>query len=312
MFGSTYDIEDEEFETIVRYTAIVGDSLAGGRSVDFFQWLRYFPIKALKATKEFVRLRDPLILKKIKEHQQSFQEGKIRDLTDALLSGAKQEMADDATTVKYLGDDNILMIVNDVFNAAIDTTTTTFDWFIVYSVLYPETQKKLHAQLDSTIGRSRLPNLGDRNTLQYLEAAIHETLRFATVAPFTFAHNTTCDTTLAGYKLPKDTRVFYNIHAINHDERHWENPEEFRPERWLDENGVFIRKLNDSYLSFSAGKRVCFGQALAKMELFVVLAQVYQRFEFVPADGEPLPQLNGRVSITHEPFPYKICARKRF
>ena len=312
MFGSTYDIEDEEFETIVHYTAIVGDSLAGGRSVDFFQWLRYFPIKALKATKEFVRLRDPLILKKIKQHQETFQDGKIRDLTDALLSGAKQEMADDATTVKYLGDDNILMIINDVFNAAIDTTTTTFDWFIVYSVLYPETQKKLHAQLDSIIGRSRLPNLEDRNTLQYLEAAIHETLRLATVAPFTFAHNTTCDTTLAGYKLPKDTRVFYNIHAINHDERHWENPEEFKPERWLDDNGVFIRKLNDSYLSFSAGKRVCFGQALAKMELFVVLAQVYQRFEFVPADGEPLPQLNGRVSITHEPFPYKICARKRF
>ena len=205
----------------------------------------------------------------------------------------------------------MMMIMADVFNAGIEITTTTMNWFFAFSVLWPETQKKIHEELDRVIGRTRRPCMDDRPSLNYFEAAVNETLRFASVTSIAVPHCTTCDTSVAGYKIPKGTHVFYNLYAMHHDERHWVDPENFRPERWLNEEGNYVAGAHNSFLPFPAGKRVCFGEALAKMELFLILAKVYQRFKFLPGNKEDLPKVDGFVFLTHEPKPYKIQARKR-
>ena len=286
--------------------------IVGSNGVDFLTWLRYFPNKNINLIREAVRIRDPILEKWLAKHKETFQKGKIRDFTDALIDAANEEIADNKKSERYLEEDNLIMIMSDVFSAAIETTSTTLSWFIVFSVLWPEKQKKIHEELDGVIGRDRLPCMDDRSSLPYLEAAINETARLGSTAPLILPHRTTCDTSLSGYKIPKHTHVIFNLYAIHHDERHWKDPGDFQPERWLDEDGKYTPGKHESFLPFSAGKRVCFGEALAKMELFLILSRVFQRFEFLPADGEELPSTEGVVYLTHEPKEYKVVAKKRF
>lgn len=288
------------------------EGLAGANGVDFLTWLRHFPNKNINLLRESASLRDPILEKWLAKHRETFEKGKIRDFTDALIDAANEEIAENKTSQRYLEQDNLIMIMADVFNAAIETTSTTMSWFIVFSVLWPEKQKKIQEELDKVIGRDRMPCMEDRPSLPYFEAAINETARLASVAPLGVPHRTTCDTTLAGFKIPKHTHVFYNQYAIHHDERHWKDAEQFQPERWLDENGNYTPGAHSSFLPFSAGKRVCFGESLAKMELFLILSQAFQRFSFSPAEGEELPSMDGFVFLTHEPKPYKVVAKKRF
>ncbi|XP_065069191.1 steroid 17-alpha-hydroxylase/17,20 lyase-like isoform X3 [Rhopilema esculentum] len=312
VFGSKYNIDDEEFTTIIHYCKLLVEGIAGANGVDFLTWMSHFPNHNISLIRESGSLRDPILAKWLKKHRETFEKGNIRDFTDALIDAADEEIKQNKSSDRYLKEDNMMMIMADVFNAGIETTTTTMNWFVAFSVLWPETQKKIHEELDRVIGRTRKPCMDDRSALNYLEAAINETARMASVVPLAVPHSTTCDTSVAGYKIPKGTHVFYNLYAMHRDERHWVDPEDFRPERWLNEEGNYVAGAHNSFLPFSAGKRVCFGEALAKMELFLILAQVYQRFEFLPGNKEDLPKLDGFVFITHEPKPYKIQIRKRF
>ncbi len=311
MFGCKYDINDEEFSKIIHLNQNISEGLAGGNGVDFLTWLRFFPNRHINQLRESVSLRDPILLRRLRKHQETYEEGNIRDFTDALIYAANEEIKEEKSSQRYLKEENILMIMADIFSAGIETTATTMRWFIAYSVIWPETQRKIHEELDKVIGRSRLPQMSDRTSLPYFEAAINETARLATVAPLSIPHQTTCDTSVAGYRIPKKTHVFFNLYAIHHDERHWKDPETFCPERWLDENGNYTPGAHKSFLPFSAGKRVCFGESLAKMELFLTLAQVYQRFEFKQAPDCELPNLEGFVFLAHEPQPYKIVIKER-
>ena len=312
VFGSKYEIDDDEFTTIIYYNKLMFEGLAGANGVDFLNWLRHFPNHNINLLRESASLRDPILEKWLRKHKETFKKGSLRDFTDALIDAAEEEVLENKSSERYLEEDNLVMIMADVFNAGIETTTTTMNWFVAFSVLWPDVQRKIHEELDTVIGRARQPSLDDRPSLPYFEAAVNEAARLASVAPLGVPHCTTCDTSVAGFQIPKHTHVFYNLYAIHHDERYWDEPEEFRPERWLDKEGNFFPGAHAPFLPFSAGKRVCFGEALAKMELFLVLAQMYQRFEFLRAENEDLPTLDGYVFLTHEPKPYKIMARKRY
>eukprot|EP00795_Rhopilema_esculentum_P004849 gene4849-21177_t len=301
VFGAKYNIDDEEFKKILHYNKIMFEGLAGANNVDFLTWLRHLPNRNLRLLRESVMLREPIVEKWLQAHRETFKRGNARDFTDGLLEAAEEEISQNKSSRGILSEDTIKCLMADVFSAGLETTAVN-----------NELQRKIHKELDEVIGRARKPCMEDRHALNYFEAAINETARFASVAPFTIPHCTTRDTSVAGYKIPKDTHVFYNLYAIHHDERYWVDPQDFQPERWLDEEGNYVAGAHASFLPFSAGKRVCFGEALARMELFLVLAQLYQRFEFLPANKEDLPKLDGYVFATHEPKPYKIMVRKRF
>ena len=312
VFGSSYDDKDEEFLTILHYNKLQFAGLAGSSAVDFMPWLRFFPNKYLDMLKTSIKLRDPILEKWLKYHKETLVEGQPRDLTDALLEGAKEELSNNKSEERFFTDDHILMMMGDIFNAGFETVTTTLRWAVTYFVHWPKIQQKVHEELDFVIGRDRLTTLADTTSLPYLQATIHEVGRIASVVPFLVPHKTTCDTSAAGYDIPKNTHVFVNAYAIHHDEREWEKPEEFCPERWLDNNGHFVPGKNKAYLPFSAGPRVCFGEALAKCELFLFLSHTLQVFSFEKAPGQELPKLEGHIGLTREPFPFQINIRKRF
>ncbi|XP_063818009.1 steroid 17-alpha-hydroxylase/17,20 lyase [Pseudophryne corroboree] len=312
-FNTRYSRDDAEFETMLRYSKGIVDTVAKDSLVDIFPWLQLFPNKDLALLKKSVEARDQLLQKKLKEHEEAFCSETVQDLLDALLK-AKFSMENNNSNFPQgigLTDDHILMTVGDIFGAGVETTTTVLKWAIAYLLHYPEVQKKIQEELDVKVGFGRHPLLSDRKTLHYLEATIAEVLRIRPVSPLLIPHVAMQDSSIGEYTIPKDARVVINLWSLHHDEKEWENPEDFNPERFLDENGNRVHSPSQSYLPFGAGIRVCLGEALAKMEIFLFLSWILQRFTMEVPEGDPLPDLEGKFGVVLQVKPFKVTTKLR-
>ncbi|KAI0032975.1 cytochrome P450 [Vararia minispora EC-137] len=193
-------------------------------------------------------------------------------------------------------------------------TTTTFgslELFVLASILHPHCVVKAQSELDTVVGRSRMPSFDDESSLPYVRAMIKEAMRWQVVAPTGLAHATTADDEYEGFHIPKGATVWGNINAISHDPELFDEPDVFTPERFL--NATHPR-LVDFDLPFGFGRRICPGRAVAEQALFIVIARMLWAFDFSPAiddAGRPLlPNPNAATSnVTRRPdvFP---CALK--
>ncbi|KAH8040300.1 hypothetical protein HPB51_010080 [Rhipicephalus microplus] len=124
---------------------------------------------------------------------------------------------------------------------------------------------------------SRPPAYGDREKLPFTIACLLETLRMHPATPLGIPHNTTTDTRVGKWDIPKDTGMLYNIYAVHHDPKNWEEPEEFRPERFLDPVTGKVCTDVGPLITFGQGARSCPGEKLAKMDVFYIFVRLVQR-----------------------------------
>lgn len=305
LFNSRYDIDDPEFldlsENNHRATWVVGGLL------DVFPWLYHFPVKHTNALNEMVRSRDKMLNKRYKEHIETYQEGKVRDLTDALIKAKSEE---DSDSREVITQDHIIMTMQDVFIAGHETTTTTLLWLTIFLANHPKTQARVHEELDQVVGRDRAPDLSDRENLPYLQASVAETFRFSSLVPLMLPHKAIRDSSLGGYVIPKNSMVFFNSHAMNHDEQYWDHPEVFDPSRFLDDKGLYSAG-NLAYLPFGAGRRGCLGESIAKRKVFLFAAKILHQFEFKKVPGCSLDNLEGEGRLVNTPRQFKVIAEDR-
>ena len=106
------------------------------------------------------------------------------------------------------------------------------------------------------------PYLKDKYKLHFVQAFIQEALRFSSFVTINGPHKTLIDEKLDSYNIPKETTVIYNFWAIHHDEEILEKPNTLDPHRWIDDGGNFQN--SKSFILFSAGKRACLGENLAR------------------------------------------------
>lgn len=312
VFGSRYDLENPEFYTILKYNEQFVQGFRAGNLVDYFPWLRFFPNKSLDMIKEAIKDRDTILQKKLDEHKRTFKDDVTRDLTDALLKAIKDFRADNPGVNLPLNEDHVVMTMNDIFSAGLETTSTCVEWSLAYFVLNPKVQVRIHQELDAVVGRDRMPDLQDRGNLSYLEAAIAEVLRYSSLVPLLFPHSTTADTTLNGYNIPKDTIVLFNVWAMHHDPSEWSNPYEFDPTRFLDSEGKYFCPGTKSYMPFSAGRRVCLAESLGKIQLFLFISRLLHKFRFSIPSGTKAPDLEGIFGASLCPKPYQLYVERRF
>lgn len=165
----------------------------------------------------------------------------------------------------------------------------------------------MQEEIDRVIGREREPSFNDRMNMPYTEATILEIHRVVTLVPLSVPHRNVKDTHIFGHFIPKNTVILPNIWAVHHDVKIWKDPDNFRPERFLDKNEP---NKSEFVISFSIGKRACAGEPLARMELFLYFVSLLQTFEFVPPDGI-IPSLEGIISPARRPKFQNICAKPR-
>ena len=149
----------------------------------------------------------------------------------------------------------------NIFTAGTDTSASTIEWGLAELINHPDIMKKAIEEIHQVVGESRLIQESDVPNLPYLQAIVKETLRLHPTAPL-IPRKSTKHCTVAGYDIPANTHIYINLWALHRDPNHWENPLEFRPERFQ-ENKLDVRGQHFHYLPFGSGKRMCPGISLA-------------------------------------------------
>ncbi|KAM3930489.1 cytochrome P450 2K1-like [Leptodactylus fuscus] len=227
-----------------------------------------------------------------------------RNLVDAYLTKQQEGKPESAL---YFHDENLIALVENLFTAGMETTSTTLRWGILLMMKYPEIQRKVHNEIEAVIGSAQ-PQVEHRKQMPYTDAVIHEIQRFGDIVPGSAPHTTSQDVTFRGYFLPKGTVVIPLLHSVLRDKAYFEKPYEFYPEHFLDTEGK-LKKI-EAFIPFSIGKRSCAGETLAKMELFLFFTTLLQNFTFQAPPGAIL-DLNPAMSSTNGPKAYEFCAIPR-
>jgi cytochrome P450 len=201
-------------------------------------------------------------------------------------------------------EDVVKRVLGSMFQAGVDTTVSSMTSLFVALTLYPEVQRRAQAQIDSVVSRDRLPTFEDRSRLPYIEAICKELLRWQIVLPLGFPHASTEDSVYRGFFIPKGSIMIANSWAILHNPDLYPDPEAFRPERFLNEDGTF-RDDPAISLAFGGGKRICPGRHLVDATLFIITASVLSAFNVTKARDEngheiPVtPMVQGDSILTH-------------
>uniref|UniRef100_A0A670J5I3 Cytochrome P450 family 2 subfamily W member 1 n=1 Tax=Podarcis muralis TaxID=64176 RepID=A0A670J5I3_PODMU len=216
-------------------------------------------------------------------------------------------------TNAYFHNENLKAVVANLFGAGVETTSTTLRWGLLLMMKYPEIQSELKVQeeIAKVVGSSQ-PRIEHRTKMPYTDAVVHEIQRFANIVPTNLPHATATDVTLNGYFIPKGTHIIPLLSSVLHDESQWEKPHKFYPEHFLNSEGKFVKR--DAFMPFSAGRRACLGETLAKTELFLFFTSLLQGFTFQPPPGTSQEDLDltPAVGLTTSPMPHQLCALPRF
>ncbi|KAG6554076.1 hypothetical protein Mapa_003991 [Marchantia paleacea] len=180
-----------------------------------------------------------------------------------------------------LSDDAISGAILDMIIAGSDTSFITADWAIAQLMKNPHMMKNLQNELDGVVGRDRCVKESDFHQLKYLQCVVKESLRMHSPAPLGIPHCSVQETKLAGYDIPANSTVLINFWALNRDPKNWPDPEEFKPERFED-NEINIFGQDFTLLPFSSGRRGCSGMLLGFTMAQLTVASVIHSFNLEP------------------------------
>ncbi|XP_076987895.1 cytochrome P450 2A13-like [Tamandua tetradactyla] len=295
VFGDRFDYEDKEFLSLLRMMlgSFQFTSTSMGQLYEmFYPVMKHLPGPQQQAFKELQGLED-FIAKKVERNQRTLDPNSPRDFIDSFLIRIQQEQKNPNTEF-YLR--NLVSTTLNIFFAGTETVSTTLRYGFLILMKHPDVEAKVHEEIDRVIGKNRQPKFEDRAKMPYTEAVIHEIQRFGDMLPMSLARRVTKDTKFRDFLIPKGTEVFPMLGSVLRDPKFFSNPRDFNPQHFLDEKGQF--KKNDAFVPFSIGKRNCFGEGLARMELFLFLTAIMQNFCF----KSPLSPQDIDVSPKHVGF----------
>eukprot|EP00058_Branchiostoma_floridae_P009186 XP_002594674.1 hypothetical protein BRAFLDRAFT_271642 [Branchiostoma floridae] len=309
-FGERFEYGDPDFLRLIQLLNATVEENASlvdkiGMIIPVFRYLKGNSsqermVKMFQGLQEFCR-------EQIEKHRLTFDPNDIRDFIDAFL--LEQQRAPEEKAREHFTDKELQEVLIDLFLGGTETTATTTRWGLLYMMLNPDIQEKVHQEIDSVLGQSA-PSYAQRNQLPYTTATLAEVQRMKPVAPLSVPHAASRDTALNGYNIPQDAMIFVNLWSVHMDPQLFPDPNTFRPERFLDQDGNFVK--HEAVIPFGIGPRVCLGEQLAKMEVFMLFVSLMQRFTFHLPEGAPEPSMLGKLaSAINVPCPFELCAVAR-
>ncbi|XP_053577329.1 cytochrome P450 2D15 [Bombina bombina] len=307
VFGDRFDYDDEKFQRMILLSRQISELETGisAQMLNIFPWLMKIPGPHQKL---FVAQNNYLDFLRsiIKEHKDTWDPNIRRDFIDAFLEEIDKSEVETQTS---FNETTLLFTTADLFTAGTETTSTTIRWSLLYMLLNPHIQKRVHEEIDNVIGRNRLPTMEDQPNMPFTNAVIHETQRQGNILPLALFHMAYKDTSIQGFNITKGTTIIPNLTSVLKDETIWEKPYQFYPEHFLDAQGHFVKR--EALIPFSAGRRICVGEQLAKMDLFLLFTSLLQQFNFSIPSKEPRPREDPVYTFSLSPAPFRICAEQR-
>ncbi|XP_022935743.1 cytochrome P450 CYP82D47-like [Cucurbita moschata] len=257
-------------------------------SFPFLSWLDLGGYK--KAMNKTAKVLDQMLSKWIKEHREKTKtsgergETEEQDFMDLMLSAVH----DDGGLCGFDADTVTKATCLTMILGGSDTTTVTMTWALSLLLNNEQALKKAQLELDEKVGRSRHVKESDVKNLPYLQAIVKETLRLYPAVPLLVPHESMVDCMVSGYHIPAKTRLIVNVQKLQKDPLVWEDPSEFRPERFLTSDTKFdMRGQNQQLMPFGSGRRMCPGISFALQLMHLTLASLLHEFEI----GRPSQEL---------------------
>ncbi|CAI0450795.1 unnamed protein product [Linum tenue] len=278
-------------ELLLEFMELLGSFNVG----DFIPWLRWiniftgFSVRVDTIAKEF----DDFLEEVVDEHQAERQrkiekKKKKKDLVDILLNLQRDKSLGFPLTRK-----NVKGIILDMFAAGTDTSYTVLEWAMTELLRHPKTMERLRDEA-RRVGKGEAEiNEDDLDEMLYLKAVMKETLRMYPPIPLLVPRKPSRSVEIEGYHVPAGTMTMVNAWAIGRDPGIWEQPEEFMPERFLNDGcKVDFRGQDFELIPFGAGRRGCPGISFAMATNELVLANMVNGFDWSLPEGMRVDELD--------------------
>ncbi|KAM8945265.1 cytochrome P450 2J6-like [Pelodytes ibericus] len=303
VFGRRYDYDDSTFRDILNLVHENMKMATGfwAQLYNAFGFVHYLPLPHRKIFRN-VTVVFGFLERVLEEHRRTRVPGVTRDYIDCYLE--ELEKVGEENSKKTFDDQNLFTCVGDLFVAGTETTSASMEWCLLYMMKFPDVQEKCRNEIDKVRGdRDRL-DYEDRLCMPYTQAVLQEVQRFITIVPLGVAHAAWKDVQLNGYTIPKGTLIITDLSSVHCDETHWKYPHEFNPENFLSDDGELLKP--EAFLAFSAGPRVCLGENLARMEIFLFFTALLTHFEFHWPDPSTPPDLTPVFGVSQAPRRFKM------
>ncbi|XP_072161223.1 probable cytochrome P450 305a1 isoform X2 [Bemisia tabaci] len=276
-----------------------------GGLLNRFPWMRFLaPDKS--GYKLISNLNSELrnfLMDEIEKHKGT-RTDEVRDFMDLYL----EKIDAPGTDKGIFNEDQLVAVCLDFFIAGSHTTSDTLGFALLAMTRYPDVQAKVQRCLDAAVLPGTAPDFTEEKGMNYVSAVLLEAMRSCFVAPTSGPRRATRTTTVGGYTIPQGTTVLMSIHSILNDKKRWSDPEMFRPERFLDNDGNITN--SDRLYFFGRGKRRCIGEALARNFIFQFFTSLLYHFEFSAIPDKPLPT-TPVAGIFLSPQPFHVNLRPR-
>ncbi|XP_036326022.1 probable cytochrome P450 305a1 [Rhagoletis pomonella] len=217
-----------------------------------------------------------------------------------------REMNEHSAGVKNttFSETQLTMTILDFFIAGSQTTSNTTDLALMMLALHRRVQERVYEEITTNFEKFEIAvNLCNREYFPYTNAFIMEVQRYFHITPITGPRRALWNTTLEGYSVPKNTTILIGLRSVHMDKEHWGDPENFRPQRFIDDEGKVLR--DEYFMPFGQGRRRCLGDALARACLFSFLTKILHRYRIELCE-EAMPSVVLQPGITLTPKPYKV------
>ncbi|XP_038146930.1 cytochrome P450 2F2-like isoform X1 [Cyprinodon tularosa] len=306
LFGTRFEYDDDMIKVIVQcFTE--NSKIANGAWAMIYDSLpisRNLPLPFRKAFKN-AEICENHVFRLVNEFKKTRVPGEPRHFVDCYLDELEKR-GDDASS---FSEEQLITYSLDLHFAGTDTTSNTLLTGFLYLMNYPHVQQRCQLEIDQVLeGKDRV-TYEDRNNMPYVQAVIHEIQRIANTVPLSVFHCTTKDTELMGYSIPKGTMIIQNLNSVLREEGQWKFPHEFNPENFLNEQGEFVKP--EAFMPFSAGPRMCLGEGLARMELFLIMVTLLKKFKFIWPEDAGEPDFTPVYGVTLTPKPYHMKVQLR-
>ncbi|XP_035702590.1 methyl farnesoate epoxidase isoform X2 [Folsomia candida] len=211
-----------------------------------------------------------------------------------------------STDPKIFNCENFQIMFQDLLLGSTDTSSSYLEAALLFLVANPEVQEKIYHEILEVAPNGRFLNFSDRKSMPYTQAFFLETHRKARILQNSVPRRALRDFQYKEYTIKKDTVIMCDTRLYFEDKERWGDPELFRPDRFIGENGELVNA--SSIISFSFGKRNCPGELHANIVAFLLLTSLLQRYKL---SVEETPRLDMRPGMTLKPYPFKAMFTRR-
>ncbi|XP_072846509.2 cytochrome P450 2C14 isoform X2 [Pogona vitticeps] len=277
VFGNRFDYQDKHFQELL---CILDNYMYFHRSFlgvvySFIpQIMNYLPGRHKKIFADCEKLC-AFIRGKVESHKENLDPQNPSDYIDCFLLRSEKEHN---SPEDVFGQENLAACVFQLFVAGSGTVSFALLSLLLLMAKLPHLQEKVQKEIREVVGANRMPGTEDQLRMPFTNAIIYEVQRHIAAGLETLPRATSCHTKFRGYTIPQGTTVIPVLTSVHFDPLQWETPDKFNPGHFLDEKGQFWKR--DAFMPFSAGKRACPGEALARMEIFLFFSILLQNFTF--------------------------------